>query len=56
MLENNEKQLKLKKKSDLNDHLVYKLNEIVEFCDSYSSNESFEIPNLTEKQAQLLNK
>jgi hypothetical protein len=38
----------------LNQHILYKLSEIVEFCESYSSAEAFEIKNLTLKEALAL--
>lgn len=36
----------------INDHLVFKLQEIQEFCEYYCGSESYEIPNLPLKQAQ----
>jgi hypothetical protein len=52
MLEKHEKNIKKKKGGLLNEHLLFKLSEIVEFCESFCGSESFEIQNLTLKQAQ----
>jgi len=42
-MKNHKKQLKKHNKGLLNDHLIFKLSEIVEFCESYCGSESFEI-------------
>lgn len=36
----------------ISDQLVFKLNEIQEFCEFFCGSESYEIANLTLKQAQ----
>jgi len=46
MVDKHYRKVDKKKPGLLNEHLVFKLNEIIEFCASYSSSESFEIENL----------
>ena len=53
MLESEATRVKECKPCQLNRHLVYKLAEIVDFCEVYCAEESFEIENLTLKEAQI---
>lgn len=52
MMASENDRLAKKQPAELNKHLMFKLKEILEFCESFSSSEAFEIPLLSLKQAQ----
>ena len=45
---------KLDLQSKLSDTIVFKLQEIIEFCDNYAVAEEAEIEHLTKKEAAML--
>jgi hypothetical protein len=49
MLKKNALKIKKQNMPLINEHLVFKLQEILEFCEFYCGSESYEIQNLTQK-------
>ena len=47
MMDHENERTKKNLPAELNKHLMFKLKEILDFCESFSSAESFEIPLLT---------